>query len=173
MVRFSSTQKPSNVQNVMYLHTLISTILTLHSGHNTGFKHFDPRRPCHKCWKKYGKAYTGALQYVDFSSDRPDTGKVFQKPLPAGVNPPQHPIHHNQGYQPPPLPPQPSIRPLTRYQHAPANATVLPPGDPRLGGRQCPGCGGRGREAPRGLLELMFDDDTTCRMCRGIGRVFN
>ncbi|KAI0741320.1 hypothetical protein C8Q80DRAFT_128245 [Daedaleopsis nitida] len=48
----------------------------------------------------------------------------------------------------------------------PAPATVFSPGDPRIGGRMCWRCGGRGKTS-----FLIFDEET-CGICGGIGRTF-
>ncbi|PWN49231.1 hypothetical protein IE53DRAFT_388573 [Violaceomyces palustris] len=55
---------------------------------NTGYKHGDPTHPCRKCWDKYGKTFSGALQY---SVGLNDSSVTLQKPLPVvglGTGPP-------------------------------------------------------------------------------------
>ena len=49
---------------------------------------------------------------------------------------------------------------------SPGNATVYSPGDPRIGGRLCWRCGGRGKTS-----FLIFDEET-CKICGGMGRTF-
>ncbi len=49
---------------------------------------------------------------------------------------------------------------------ASGNAVVYPPGDPRIGGRLCWRCGGRGKTS-----FLIFDEET-CSICGGVGRTF-
>ncbi|KAI0718050.1 hypothetical protein C8T65DRAFT_571126 [Cerioporus squamosus] len=51
-------------------------------------------------------------------------------------------------------------------QSSPGNAVVYPPGDPRIGGRLCWRCGGRGTTS-----FLIFDEET-CSICGGVGRTF-
>ena len=46
------------------------------------------------------------------------------------------------------------------------NAVVYPPGDPRIGGRLCWRCGGRGKTS-----FLIFDEEM-CSICGGVGRTF-
>ncbi|RPD64063.1 hypothetical protein L226DRAFT_460018 [Lentinus tigrinus ALCF2SS1-7] len=46
------------------------------------------------------------------------------------------------------------------------NAVVYAPGDPRIGGRLCWRCGGRGKTS-----FLIFDEET-CSICGGVGRTF-
>ncbi|KAI9627946.1 hypothetical protein H4Q26_018280, partial [Puccinia striiformis f. sp. tritici PST-130] len=38
---------------------------------NTGFKGFDPNRPCRKCWTKYGKSWSVSLHPTSSPSRRP------------------------------------------------------------------------------------------------------
>ncbi|KAI5895789.1 uncharacterized protein SCHCODRAFT_02677266 [Schizophyllum commune H4-8] len=52
---------------------------------NTGYKHGDPDQPCKRCWRKYGRAYEGALTYADFG---PGGDGRMQRPLRA-QQPPQ------------------------------------------------------------------------------------
>ncbi|KLO06526.1 hypothetical protein SCHPADRAFT_687519 [Schizopora paradoxa] len=48
----------------------------------------------------------------------------------------------------------------------PPGATVVRPGDPRIGGRLCWRCGGDG------MVSFLIFDLETCPICRGVGRVF-
>ncbi|KIY51942.1 hypothetical protein FISHEDRAFT_70436 [Fistulina hepatica ATCC 64428] len=48
--------------------------------HNTGYKHYDPERPCKKCWNKFAVQYSAALPYA------PSGDKQMQRPLPGLVN---------------------------------------------------------------------------------------
>ncbi|BEI82999.1 hypothetical protein CcaverHIS002_0308670 [Cutaneotrichosporon cavernicola] len=143
---------------------------------NTGYKGGDPRSPCSSDWRKYGKAYSGALA-ASFAAPRPGGNASvvgannFQQPLPAGGqqnNTPQLSHHGNggypghQAYRPPPP------RPQMHHTYAPPpGALVVQPGDPRIGGQLCYRCGGSGREA-----SLFMFDDGPCYQCRGVGRVF-
>ncbi|KAL1406300.1 hypothetical protein Q8F55_007996 [Vanrija albida] len=157
---------------------------------NTGYKGFDPSNPCSSDWRKYGKPYNGALA-VSFQHNFKPGGNGatassanFQRPLPKrtpagpasapqrpGFMPPPPGLAAQQqygggfqpGYQPQWAPPPP----IHTYGAAPAGAVVMSAGDPRLGGRMCWRCNGRGREAGFFLF-----DDQTCSQCRGIGRVF-
>ena len=65
---------------------------------------------------------------------------------------------------PPPRQPQPNVH-LT--SHPPPGATVLSPGDPRIGGLLCWRCGGRG------TISFLIFDEEACSVCGGMGRVFN
>lgn len=60
---------------------------------------------------------------------------------------------------PPSSPPQ--------VQLSPGQTLVLRAGDPRLGGRMCWRCDGRG------YVSYLFFDHSTCEVCNGIGRTFN
>ncbi|OSX64029.1 hypothetical protein POSPLADRAFT_1054652 [Postia placenta MAD-698-R-SB12] len=51
--------------------------------------------------------------------------------------------------------------------NAPPGATILRPGDPRIGGRLCWRCGGDGVTST-----FLFLDEETCSLCGGIGRTF-
>ncbi|TFK34061.1 hypothetical protein BDQ12DRAFT_727247 [Crucibulum laeve] len=158
--------------------------------HNTGYKHFDPTHPCKKCWSKYSKPFSGPLVYA-FAPSSPNSpshaNTNLQRPLPRTIGPrstPQPP----GGYppRPPPspyvpipppapminLPPMPSMRsmgPMTVYTpgRPPPGAVVYSAGDPRIGGRLCYRCGGKG------TVSFMIIDRETCEVCGGSGRVFN
>lgn len=149
------------------------------SGYNIGYKQADPLNSCQKCWQKYGKPFTGALTYASFSENGGGDG-TLQRPLPRFNGPqqrqPQHPPMNGGHIQSPPLPPRPPLQqqytsqPIIRETYFPpqnSNAIVLQAGDPRLGGNLCWNCGGGGR------ISLFFGlDDETCKVCRGVGRVF-
>ncbi|KAK9431005.1 hypothetical protein V1505DRAFT_369717 [Lipomyces doorenjongii] len=65
--------------------------------------------------------------------------------------------------------PNPSI-----YLSAPAPARVVHPGDPSIGGVLCGACKGRGVVDEFGLgntLGGMLGSLTTCRVCKGVGRL--
>lgn len=68
----------------------------------------------------------------------------------------------------PPLPP-PSVPPSISYAQGrpPPGATVVQPGDSRIGGRLCWRCGGDG------TVSFLIFDVTSCPVCNGIGRTFN
>ncbi|KAJ7206934.1 hypothetical protein B0H12DRAFT_1159296, partial [Mycena haematopus] len=38
----------------------------LRSSNNTGYKHADPSRPCHKCWARYARPYPLPPSLVSF-----------------------------------------------------------------------------------------------------------
>ncbi|ESK83334.1 serine proline rich protein [Moniliophthora roreri MCA 2997] len=147
---------------------------------NIGYKHADPSHPCKKCWSKYAKPFAGAITYSDFSPNADaGNGKTFQKPLPDR-RPPQHSsntggghwggypgagVHnvHNQPTLAPPLPPRPTFAPS--YGPPPPGATIMRPGDPRIGGRLCWRCDGDG-------LVNVFLWEEQCPVCGGTGRLF-
>ncbi|KAG5637795.1 hypothetical protein H0H81_003187 [Sphagnurus paluster] len=151
----------------------------LKDGNNTGYKHADPSHPCKKCWSKYAKPFTGPLAYAFTSETSPPpssvpslAGTTLQRPLPS-FRPPRHYAPPRPPPPPPvpfiPPPPQhpqhPQLRAISPYTPPPPNAIVYPSGDPRIGGRMCWNCEGRGR-----LNLLIFE--LPCDSCRGIGRVF-
>ena len=58
------------------------------TGKNTGFKNFNPRRPCRKCWYRHSRPYVGALvnrlwSINNHASSSSNTGINLQRPLPA------------------------------------------------------------------------------------------
>ncbi|KZT64406.1 hypothetical protein DAEQUDRAFT_718095 [Daedalea quercina L-15889] len=59
--------------------------------------------------------------------------------------------------------PSPTVRVA---ENPPPGATVLRPGDPRLGGRLCWRCGGSG------ITTFLIFDEQTCSVCDGVGRTF-
>lgn len=60
----------------------------------------------------------------------------------------------------------PAPGPSTAYARAPPpGATVVRPGDPRIGGKLCWRCGGRGT-----TTFIIFEE--TCNVCDGLGRTF-
>ncbi|KAF8075352.1 hypothetical protein FPV67DRAFT_629889 [Lyophyllum atratum] len=162
--------------------------------HNIGFKHADPSHPCRKCWSKYSKPFSGPLAYSFSSPASPSstTTTTFQRPLPAfrsprqaapppPPSPPRHPQQHPPHqpayhipsppnpipHQPYAAPPHQQIRTLSPYAAPPPDAIVYPAGDPRLGGRMCWNCGGRGS------VSLFMFDSMRCEGCAGLGRVFS
>ncbi|KAL1727386.1 hypothetical protein EV714DRAFT_286507 [Schizophyllum commune] len=104
---------------------------------NTGYKHGDPDQPCKRCWRKYGRAYEGALTYADFG---PGGDGRMQRPLRA-----QQPPQQSQSLSGPPgrRPgsagasygrPQPaSFGPS--YSRAPGTGLRVPAGGPLLAHR--------------------------------------
>lgn len=163
------------------------------SGNNTGFKKSDPSHPCHKCWDRYAKPYAGALVYTPWSNDtaRPsNSNTTFQRPLP-----PFRPLKHSRSHShvhnrsisdttvvrahpqtqlqspyghslSPVSSPPPQLHVASPYSLPPPGATIVQPGDPRIGGRICYKCGGRG------LVPFFLFDETTCVTCGGVGRIF-
>ncbi|KAF7355920.1 hypothetical protein MVEN_00921000 [Mycena venus] len=135
-----------------------------HKCNNTGFKHGDPSRPCHKCWNRYARPYAGALAYApgspssspsSFPSSRAHAHAhtTFQRPLPR---------LSNTYLAPPALPPRPASYPPPPS----APATVYAPGDARMGGAPCWRCAGRG------TLSFLVFESIPCGVCRGVGRVY-
>ena len=154
-------------------------------GQNTGYKNFDPTHPCRKCWDRFGKPFTSILASSPWSG-RGDSGSAsqrgrsFQRPLPA-FRPPQA-----SSPLPPPPPPPPGVclaspgpsvsglqrsssraMPLQFGSTPPPGSTVVMPGDPRIGGRLCWQCGGRG------TTPFLIFDELPCETCGGIGRLLN
>ncbi|KAH9018003.1 hypothetical protein EDB84DRAFT_1276362 [Lactarius hengduanensis] len=114
---------------------------------NTGYKNYDPSHPCRKCWDRYGKPFSSIL------ASSPTT--------------PAYPIA-----RPPPPPafpqPPPSRNMLLPYGSVPPpGATVVMPGDTRIGGRLCWRCGGHG------TTPFLIFDEMPCETCGGVGRLFN
>ncbi|KDQ06636.1 hypothetical protein BOTBODRAFT_181399 [Botryobasidium botryosum FD-172 SS1] len=135
--------------------------------YNFGFKRLDPTHPCQKCWSRYAKPFSGPIVHADWSQT---AGSTFQRPLPAHSRPPPSSpfgsVNLSRAASTSAIP-SPPIHPQVAYAHGPPpNALVVQPGDPRIGGRQCWDCGGRGT-----VSYLIFDSET-CRTCRGMGRVF-
>lgn len=146
---------------------------------NTGYKNFDPSHPCRKCWDRFGKPYTAALASSPWGNQacgqsQSQRGRSFQRPLPA-FKPPQAQVQ-----PPPPPPPMPGSYPPSGMQSPsprpvpipfqgvpPPGSTVVMPGDPRIGGRLCWQCGGRG------TTSFFIFDEITCDTCGGIGRLMN
>ncbi|KAF9012155.1 hypothetical protein BDZ89DRAFT_1119045 [Hymenopellis radicata] len=128
--------------------------------HNIGYKQNDPSHPCRKCWQKYAKPFTGALTYSSFEAGAPGRD-TLQRPLPV-LPPPQF---NRLSPQPPWQQRGPTITPVNGYPRGQQNSVVYSPGDPRIGGRLCWRCDGRG------LVSLLFLEDS-CPVCGGIGRLF-
>ncbi|KAF8268849.1 hypothetical protein EI94DRAFT_1726685 [Lactarius quietus] len=89
---------------------------------NTGYKNFDPSRPCRKCWDRFGKPFTSILAsspWGDQSSgatSESQHGRKFQRPLPVrrpsqALTAPVHPTPPSPSPSmsvPPPIPPRSS-----------------------------------------------------------------
>ena len=149
-------------------------------GQNTGYKNFDPSHPCRKCWDRFGKPYTSALasspwgDQASGSASQSQRGRSFQRPLPAFKPPqaqaPRPPSLTMPGSYPNPVP-SPTSRPMPVPMPyggvPPPGAAVVMPGDPRIGGRLCWRCGGRG------TTPFLIFDEMTCDTCGGIGRLVN
>ncbi|WWC63326.1 uncharacterized protein I303_105926 [Kwoniella dejecticola CBS 10117] len=93
-------------------------------------------------------------------------GNTARPPPPP---PPQHHMSMSMGGVggPPPMPGQ-QIYVQRGPGYIPPGALVVPPGDPRIGGRPCYNCGGSGREN-----DFLFGFDVgRCYTCQGLGRVF-
>ena len=154
----------------------------IRKGHNTGYKNYDPSHPCRKCWDRFSKTFTSILASSPWggeasaSATQSQRGRSFQRPLPA-FRPPQA-----RAPPPPPIPgayPSPTGPPLGMQRCnsrarampfgtvPPPGATVVMPGDPRIGGRLCWRCGGRG------TTPFLIFDELTCETCGGIGRLIN
>ena len=99
-----------------------------YAGHNTGYKHYDPLRPCKKCWSKFGKEYSGAITYTPWSSSGTTTsssGNVMQKPLPKIST--SHPPARSYLTRPATLRDSSTSRPSSGYPGA-SNGRVIPIG---------------------------------------------
>ncbi|VEU20133.1 DEKNAAC100939 [Brettanomyces naardenensis] len=108
---------------------------------NTGYDKKGKR--CKKCWELYGKSHTKPSNaYLPPARPRPPA------PPPVPLNPAV--VR---------LPPGRIVRPFYGSQ----GATVVQPGDPRIGGQLCPRCHGRGQVH-------FFLDMETCPVCGGLGR---
>lgn len=148
-------------------------------GYNTGYKHYDPSRPCTKCWLKYSKPFTGPLAYsYSSSSTSSNTQNTnLQKPLPLHVPGPNRRIAPSlpprPGFQNYPSPPMggysnrgSSTALVSGYGGPPPGAVVYSPGDPRIGGNLCWSCNGKGSVS-------ILIDKIRCPVCGGCGRTFN
>ena len=187
MERRSSTQKRTYVRNVRFLIHL-SLPLThaypqMRKGQNTGYKNYDPSHPCRKCWDRFSKPFTSILASSPWGGQgsgamsQSERGRTFQRPLPAfkppQVQPPRLQVPPPQAmpgsYPPlsPPGMPSPTLRVASCGAVPPPGATVVMPGDPRIGGRLCWRCGGRG------VTPFLIFDEITCDTCMGIGRLMN
>ncbi|KII87078.1 hypothetical protein PLICRDRAFT_244054 [Plicaturopsis crispa FD-325 SS-3] len=151
--------------------------------HNTGFKYYDPSHPCRKCWEKYARPYSGALAYAPAAPGTSTAGNNFQRPLPS-LRPPHlsHPqsqsssnVGRSRSQHIPLTAPRPttSLSPQmpvhlrsTSNPNPPPGSVVVRPGDPRIGGRLCWKCGGRGQTS------FLVFEEITCAVCGGVGRVF-
>ncbi|KAF8512344.1 hypothetical protein JB92DRAFT_2929033 [Gautieria morchelliformis] len=106
----------------------------------------------------------------------PGSPSITHHSFPAPHSPPFHPPPprhpgHPQMYHPPSAPPVIHQPPHIIQGPPPppmmGTGVVYQPGDPRIGGRLCWRCNGRGGES------FLFFDWQTCTVCRGAGRVFN
>ncbi|OCH96285.1 hypothetical protein OBBRIDRAFT_809207 [Obba rivulosa] len=145
---------------------------------NTGYKNNDPSHPCSRCWEKYGQPYIGALTCMPWPASNSSTSRhTYQRPLPR-FSPPQQsfqPGHRSSSSYPGSAPsqtqgtvyglPGPPPKPIVATR-PPPGAQVYPAGDPRLGGRLCWNCSGRGRMTFFGI------DLDSCPTCDGIGRTY-
>ncbi|KAH9053240.1 hypothetical protein EDB87DRAFT_1780498 [Lactarius vividus] len=149
---------------------------------NTGYKNYDPSHPCRKCWDRYGKPFSSILasspwgEQGSSATSQSQRGHTFQQPLPAFKPPqssttiPAYPLTR----PPPPLafpqPPPQRNNPAMVMPYGsipPPGATVVMPGDSRIGGRRCWRCGGRG------TTPFLIFDELPCETCGGVGRLFN
>lgn len=78
--------------------------------------------------------------------------------------------HMQQPYQHPPIHVQPAYNnhhhtPFMFHNAPPPNALIVSPGDPRIGGRVCSRCGGRG------VRDSLWWGTETCDRCCGAGRI--
>ncbi|KAF8159244.1 hypothetical protein B0H34DRAFT_796525 [Crassisporium funariophilum] len=154
---------------------------------NVGYKSADPNKPCKKCWSKYAKPFLGPLAYSFSSPSTPSVSSPtsptsastsnFQRPLPSVPSTAPPPPAFSFSFSPPPpgsfphqppYPPQPPHPPYhtTTTNHPPPGSLVYTAGDPRIGGRLCWRCGGKGS------VSYLVIDRETCVACGGVGRTF-
>ncbi|KAF8968966.1 hypothetical protein BDZ97DRAFT_1902736 [Flammula alnicola] len=152
---------------------------------NVGYKAADPLRPCKRCWNKYAKPFAGPLAYSFNNPSSPQSASPdanFQRPLPYvpppaprsappafSLSPPQahfaqggYMSNRQGGFYTPPL----GIR-ATGMSRPPPGSVIYTAGDPRIGGRLCWRCDGRGN------VSFLFLDRETCPVCGGVGRTFD
>ncbi|KAJ7358460.1 hypothetical protein DFH08DRAFT_442667 [Mycena albidolilacea] len=158
-------RKYVHVNPKVFSKTIIDDGADAPAGNNTGYKHRDPTRPCHKCWSRYARPYAGALVYAP---DTPGTGSghhldstTFRRPLPRLYAPPGRAF-----LSPAPGLPACATAPVSASYPRPAPVSVYAPGDVRMGGVPCWRCGGRG------TWSFLVFDSVPCVVCRGVGRVF-
>ena len=183
----SSIRRTTCVRNVRFFTpslTCCSPMLCprTRKGQNTGYKNFDPTHPCRKCWDRFSKLFTSILASSPWGgqgsgpTSQTERGRSFQRPLPAFKPPqaqPRPPQPMPGGYpavtRSPLVTQGPPVRvvPMPDGNVPPIGATVVMPGDPRIGGRVCWRCGGRG------VTPFLIFDEETCDTCGGIGRLMN
>lgn len=120
---------------------------------------YPPGFHCYKCNNTGYKLSNGHACRTCFESFAiPQSSNVRVEYLP--------PAQYNPGWIQPP--------PVTVYANG-SGVRVVAPGDPSLGGIICGACKGRGYVSNLGLGsfldELMGGDCSTCRICRGVGRL--
>ena len=95
---------------------------------NTGYKGGDPSRPCSRCWRKYGRAYSGALKQAYEGTGLASVlqGMSLQRPLPGAVNY-THPNMVHQGTQPVGYVANQSYMPYAPYAPYRPAAQYVPP----------------------------------------------
>lgn len=150
-------------------------------GNNTGYKQYDHRRPCKRCWSKYAKSFSGPLAYSYTSSAASSNTQNInlQRPLPQvhdrlnrppphpPLNPPR-PASYNGMHSSPPggnYGRGPTIRTTSGFGQPPPGTAIYQPGDPRIGGDLCWRCHGKG-------TMNIFIDIINCPICGGCGRTF-
>ncbi|KAH7106152.1 hypothetical protein BKA62DRAFT_352295 [Auriculariales sp. MPI-PUGE-AT-0066] len=144
-----------------------------HKCQNIGYKNSDPQQPCRTCWDKYAKPFTGAVSYAPFGAGPGHSHSQIQLQRPLSHIPP--PQQHLASSPATPYAPAgfPGASALHQRQFMPvrmpsnAGATVVRPGDPRIGGRLCYRCSGEG------TISMFIFDTTKCPACGGIGRIMS
>ncbi|KAI0032989.1 hypothetical protein K488DRAFT_70229 [Vararia minispora EC-137] len=149
-----------------------------------------PQHPCRRCWQRFSKPFTQLLALASWGS--PDTR--MQRPLPSFTPPQHAlmPPTHRRVSSASTVPSSPIERLGQRldrladrmearfdstvqrtpsrvlqagpFARPPPGTVMMRPGDPRLGGRLCWRCHGRGRHS------FMLFDEITCEECGGLGR---
>ncbi len=113
---------------------------------NTGYKRRDKK--CRRCWEKFGPMKPAASSVLSSTSSLPSSSSAYYQ---QGVSPMNPAVIK--------LPPGA----IYGGSNNPNNPTVVLPGDPRIGGRLCSRCQGRGQVH-------FFLDLETCPVCNGLGR---
>ncbi|KZV65084.1 hypothetical protein PENSPDRAFT_668637 [Peniophora sp. CONT] len=158
---------------------------------NTGYKNYDPSHPCKRCWRRYSKPFSQLLALApwgqpgsryqrplpNFTSPRgtPGIAPPARTPSSASASSLPRPAEHRRAVSSSassrtPAPSSPASPGVSRVvtlapgARAPPGTTTMRAGDPRLGGRLCWRCHGRGWHS------FMIFDEVTCEECGGLGR---
>ncbi|VDB96621.1 unnamed protein product [Peniophora sp. CBMAI 1063] len=161
---------------------------------NTGYRNYDPSHPCKRCWRRYSKVFSQLLALApwgqagsryqrplpNFTSPRgtpaiappsraPTSASTSSSSSPRPGNPEHRRAVSTSASSRSPAPPSPGgglsrVVTLAPGARAPPGTMTMRAGDPRLGGRLCWRCHGRGWHS------FMIFDEVTCEECGGLGR---